>query len=74
MTIKSLVERERRHLWRAEMAAGALLAAAVTLVLLASGAAILGKARWLDAAARVACLRCGSSLLAGIVIPLAADA
>src|SRR6185369_3925105 len=36
-----------RHLWRAEVAAGALLAAALTMVLLASGAVILGKARWL---------------------------
>src|SRR6478735_251395 len=48
MTIKSLVERERRHLWRAEMAAGALLAAALTMVLLAVGAIILGRARWLE--------------------------
>ncbi|MEO8335492.1 MAG: hypothetical protein ABI664_10995, partial [bacterium] len=47
MTIKTLVERERRHLWRAEMAAGALLGAAVTTVLLASGAVLLGRARWL---------------------------
>ena len=47
MTIKTLVERERRHLWRAEVAAGALLAAAMVAVLLAIGAILLGRARWL---------------------------
>jgi hypothetical protein len=47
MTIKNLVERERRHLWRAEVLAGALLAAALTTILLAGGAAVLGRARWL---------------------------
>lgn len=47
MTIRALVERERRHLRRAEVAAGVLLAAALTAVLVASGAALLGRARWL---------------------------
>ncbi|MEO8620841.1 MAG: hypothetical protein ABI625_07240 [bacterium] len=47
MTIRALVERERRHLRRAELAAGVLLAAAVTALLVAGGAAVLGRARWL---------------------------
>jgi len=47
VTIRALVERERRHLRRAEVAAGVLLAAALTAVLVASGAALLGRARWL---------------------------
>ena len=47
MTIKSLVERERRHLWRTEVMAGALVALAVTALLLAGAATLLGHARWL---------------------------
>ena len=48
MTIRALVERERRYLRRAEVAAGVLLAAAVTAVLVTTGAALLGRARWLS--------------------------
>ena len=47
MTIRALVERERRHLHRAEVAAGGLLAAAVAAVVVTAGAALLGRARWL---------------------------
>ena len=48
MTIRALVERERRHLRRAEIAAAVLLAAALTALLVAGGAALLGRARWLS--------------------------
>ena len=47
MTIQTLVDRERRHLWRSELAAGALLAAALTAVVIATAAVLLGRARWL---------------------------
>jgi hypothetical protein len=47
MTIFALVDRERRHLRRAELAAGGLLAAALTALLLATGAVVLGRSRWL---------------------------
>ena len=48
MTIRTMVDRERRHLRRAELAAGVLLAAAVTAALIAVGAAVLAHARWLS--------------------------
>ena len=48
MTIRTLVERERQHLRRAEIAAGVLAAASITLVFLAIGAISLGRSRWLD--------------------------
>ena len=47
MTIRALVDAERRHLRRTEVIAGVLLAAALTAVVVASGAALLGRARWL---------------------------
>lgn len=47
MTIRTMVDRERRHLRRAELAAGVLLAAAITAALIAGGAAVLAHARWL---------------------------
>ncbi len=47
MTIGSLVDRERRHVRRQELLAGALLAAGVAALVLGLGAALLGGARWL---------------------------
>ncbi len=48
MTIRTLVELERRYLRRAEMAAGALLAVAIAAVMVAIGSALLARARWLS--------------------------
>jgi hypothetical protein len=48
MTIRALVERERRRLRHTEVAAGVLLAAALTAVLVACAAALLARARWLS--------------------------
>ncbi|MEP6621516.1 MAG: hypothetical protein ABJE47_19470 [bacterium] len=47
MTIRALVELERRYLRRAEMASGALVAAAIVTMVLTLGAMLLGRARWL---------------------------
>ena len=47
MTIRSLVDRERRHVTRAEIVAGALGALSASAVLLALASALLGRARWL---------------------------
>lgn len=47
MTIRTLVDRERRYLRRAEIAASGLAAVSITLVLLAIGAVSLGRSRWL---------------------------
>jgi hypothetical protein len=48
MTLHELVERERRHVRRRELIAGALLGGAAAAVLLALGAVVLGGARWLS--------------------------
>ncbi|MDB4917257.1 MAG: hypothetical protein JWM95_4901 [Gemmatimonadetes bacterium] len=48
MTIRSLVEREARHLRRAEVTAGVLLATAVVAGLLTIAGAALARARWLS--------------------------
>ena len=48
MTIRSLVDLERRYLRRAEVTAGALLALAVAAVLVAIGSVVLARARWLS--------------------------
>ena len=48
MTIGALVDRERRHVRRQELLAGALLAAGVAALVLGLGAALLGDARWLS--------------------------
>jgi hypothetical protein len=47
VTIRTLVDLERRHLRRAELAAGALLAVAIVAVFIALGSAALARARWL---------------------------
>ncbi len=47
MTIRALVEVERRVLRRAELAANVLLATSTVAIILAIGAAVLGRARWL---------------------------
>ncbi|MDQ2664497.1 MAG: hypothetical protein M3Z05_00630 [Gemmatimonadota bacterium] len=48
MTIRTLVELERRYLRRAEVAAGALLAVAIAAVMVAIGSVLLARARWLS--------------------------
>ncbi|MEP6989404.1 MAG: hypothetical protein ABJA80_00630, partial [bacterium] len=48
MTLRALVERERRHLRRTEVASGVLGAAALAALLLFAGAALLARARWLS--------------------------
>jgi hypothetical protein len=48
MTIRSLVDRERRHVRRSELLTGALTALAICLLVLSLGAAMLGRARWLS--------------------------
>ena len=45
--MRSLVDRERRHLRRSEVAAGALLAVALAALIVAIGSAVLARARWL---------------------------
>lgn len=47
-TIGAMVDGERRHVRRAELAAAALSAAGLTALSLGTGAALLGRARWLD--------------------------
>jgi hypothetical protein len=47
MTIGRLVDRERRHVRRQELLAGALLAVGIAALVLGVGAALLGGARWL---------------------------
>ena len=48
MTIRALVERERRYLRLTEIAASGLAAVSITLVLLTVGAVSLGRSRWLS--------------------------
>ena len=48
MTIRTLVERERRHLRRSELSAGLLLAVAIAAVLVALGSVTLARSRWLE--------------------------
>ena len=48
MTIGTLVERERRHVRRAEYVAGVLLALAIGAMIVALGAAALARSRWLE--------------------------
>ena len=47
MTLHELVEQERRHIWRRELLASALLVAAVVAVIITFGAGMLGGSRWL---------------------------
>ena len=47
MTIGALVDLERRHVRRRELAAGVLLGAGVAALVLGLGAAVLGGSRWL---------------------------
>ncbi|MCY7379962.1 MAG: hypothetical protein LH467_11595, partial [Gemmatimonadaceae bacterium] len=47
MTIGALVDRERRHVRRHELLAGALLGAGATSCIVGAGAVLLGHARWL---------------------------
>jgi flagellar biosynthesis regulator FlaF len=46
-TIGAMVERERRHVRRAELLSGVLLGVGAAALLLAAGAMLLGHARWL---------------------------
>jgi FlaA1/EpsC-like NDP-sugar epimerase len=48
MTIRTLVDLERRHLRRSELSAGALLAVAMAAVIVALGAVALARSRWLE--------------------------
>ena len=48
MTLHELVERERRHVRRRELIAGALFGGGAAALLLALGAVVLGGARWLS--------------------------
>ena len=48
MTLRELVDRERRQVLRREMLAGGLIVAAVVAVILTLGAGMLGGARWLS--------------------------
>ena len=48
MTIRALVDLERRYLRRNEVVAGVLLAVAIAALLIALGAAALAQARWLS--------------------------
>jgi len=47
MTLRELVDQERRHIFRRELLAGGLLLAAVVAVIITVGAGMLGSARWL---------------------------
>ena len=48
MTIRALVDRERRYMRRAEITASGLTALSITLVLLTVGTVSLGRSRWLS--------------------------
>ena len=48
MTLRELVDRERRHVRRRELIAGALFGGGAAALLLALGAVVLGGARWLS--------------------------
>ena len=48
MTIRTLVDRERRHLRRSELSAGVLLGVAIAAVLVALGSVTLARSRWLE--------------------------
>ncbi|HEV7994173.1 MAG TPA: DUF4175 family protein [Gemmatimonadaceae bacterium] len=48
MTLRQLVDQERRQILRRELFAGSLLVAAVVAVILTLGAGVLGGARWLS--------------------------